>query len=165
MEIWKGIESVYSVSSDGRVMSRKRGGVRILKASADGCGYRQVCICDGCSFRKRLVHLLVADAFLPPKPTPAHQINHKNGIPSDNRADNLEWMTPSENALHSVHVLGHPKARGAASGRAKLTETQVHEIRARRAAGELLTAIAADYGISYKNVQHIAVRRSWAWLE
>src|SRR3990167_11158931 len=47
------------------------------------------------------VHRLVADAFLGSRP-PGHQINHKNGNKTDNRAENLEWVTRNENQLHAV---------------------------------------------------------------
>lgn len=165
METWKRIPSTdYSVSDLGRVASHKRGLFRVLKSRPDGCGYPQAGICSGGVSRNFLVHRLVALAFLGPPPTPAHQVNHKDGIPSNNCVGNLEWTTSGENTRHAFRVLGKHGPRGELNGAAALTETQVREIRARRAAGELLTSIAADYGISSKNVQHIAVRRSWAWL-
>jgi HNH endonuclease len=51
-------------------------------------------------------HRLVAAAFLS-KRLDQDQINHKNGDKHDNRAENLEWATQSENMLHSTHVLGN----------------------------------------------------------
>lgn len=51
---------------------------------------------------------------------------------------------------------------GEASQNAKLTTTQVREMRARRAGGEPLRALAADYGIGWRYVSHICRRRSWA---
>ena len=48
------------------------------------------------------VHRLVAKAFLPPPPSEKHtQVNHKDNNPANNRADNLEWVTRSENIQHS----------------------------------------------------------------
>lgn len=55
-------------------------------------------------------------------------------------------------------------ARGAANNHNKLTPEQVIEIRARRAGGEQLKTIAADYGICYGQVHSIDKRKSWAWL-
>lgn len=50
-------------------------------------------------------HRLVASAFIP-NPDNKKFVNHKNGNRSDNRIDNLEWCTSSENELHSYRVLG-----------------------------------------------------------
>jgi hypothetical protein len=52
------------------------------------------------------VHKLVALHFLSERPSNKHYVNHKNGIKNDNRAENLEWLTHSENILHAYHVLG-----------------------------------------------------------
>ena len=61
-------------------------------------GYRTASI----SGKSHPVHRLVADAFLPPPPSEKHtQVNHKDGNPANNRADNLAWVTRSENIQHA----------------------------------------------------------------
>lgn len=110
MEIWKdvpGYEGRYQVSSIGRVKRffwrgkpcPKRKQVLNPKKQMH-CGYYYVGLNDGKCIRYFGVHRLVALAFIPNpegKPEPNH-INH-NG--SDNRVENLEWVTRSENILHS----------------------------------------------------------------
>jgi len=53
------------------------------------------------------VHRLVAKNFIPNDDVLKNEVNHKNGIKTDNRAENLEWVTKSENLLHKYRVLGH----------------------------------------------------------
>lgn len=164
-ELWKDIPNTeYSVSNQGRVASRKYGKWRILKPRPDNRGYFRVAIRTESRPKNRRVHQLVAEAFLPPKPTPMHQINHRDGIKTNNYDTNLEWVTAGENTRHSFAVLGKKTPHGEAHGNSKVTETEVREIRKRRAAGEHLKTIADDYGIGKANVGHIVSRRNWAWL-
>lgn len=163
-EIWKPIpDTDYAVSNTGKVASMKKGW-RVLKQALASGGYPFVSICSkgthGCK-----VHSLVAEAFLGPRPTAAHQVNHKNGVKVDNHAENLEWVTSQENIRHRFDVLGHVGLRGEKAGGAKVTEVEVREIRKRRAAGERLKDIAADYGIGFANVSSIALGKNWAWLK
>lgn len=87
--------SDIAVSSNGRVMSYKRGAWRELKQSDNGLGYYRVGIGHS---NPQYVHVLVAQAFLS-NDDPVHktQVDHLNNNRGDNRADNLEWVTASEN--------------------------------------------------------------------
>lgn len=85
-------------------------------------------------------------------------INHKNGTKSDNRPNNLELATYSDQAVHALRVLhrGRVDQFGERNAMVKLSITQVEEIRARRAAGELLRVIAVDYDVREQQISRIA---------
>ena len=106
-----------------------------------------------------LAHRLVYLHFFGPIPS-GLTINHKDGDGHNNKPSNLELATHSDQAIHAVRVLRtHPAARqfGMANPRAKLTDREVHEIKARRVSGEKLSDIASDYGIAFQTVSAIAL--------
>lgn len=99
---WKpvaGYEGRYSVTGGGQVRNEKTG--RVLRPGVNGGGYLCVVLCVGGETKTFPVQKLVAQTFLGPRPDGAH-INHKNSIKIDNRAENLEYVTPQENAAHGV---------------------------------------------------------------
>lgn len=93
----------YAVTSDGRVFSvawNWRGyGRRELAQCINQDGYPYVRLQERGGKRRLIpVHRLVADAFLPPRPSLNHETRHLNGNPRDNRVSNLAWGTKKENA-------------------------------------------------------------------
>ena len=91
-------------------------------------------------------------------------VNHKNGDGKDNRPENLELSTPSENTTHAVRTLKRGRAAhqsGEANHASKLTAQQVAHIRRRRAKGEPLKKIAADFGVSDRTISKIALGHRW----
>ncbi|WAH52591.1 NUMOD4 motif-containing HNH endonuclease [Pseudescherichia vulneris] len=114
-EIWKKsfITPDYEVSNFGRVRSVDR--VKVVSSGyskrlegkvlnpfiSKATGYLQVKILG----KKHSVHRMIAMAFCNGYKEGLF-VNHKNGIKSDNRAENLEWVTPSENVLHGYRELG-----------------------------------------------------------
>lgn len=101
IEIWKPVEGFdgYEVSDLGRV--RKTCDLQPCKTVTHKQGYVRICIKrnDGV-FKFMSVHRMVAMAFIP-NPEGKATVNHKNGMHTDNRVDNLEWMTQAENNAHA----------------------------------------------------------------
>lgn len=128
-EIWKdikGYEGLYQVSSYGRVKSFY-GRTDFLKPGEDQKEYLRVALTKNKNTKTHKVHRLVAQAFIP-NPENKPQINHKNGIKSDNRVENLEWVTQSENQKHAFknNLISR---KGYKNSQAKFTPEEVEYIR------------------------------------
>lgn len=169
-EIWKPVERFpnHEVSNLGRVRSLPRasafshwftvfrGGLRRL--SKGRCGYSVVHMRCGDEVDNPPVHRLVAAAFIP-NPDRKPQVNHLNGIKTDNRVLNLEWATHQENMDHAARVL--KVNTGESCSLHKLTEQQVVEIKSRRNCGETVRSLARTYAVSTGLVSGIANRKKW----
>ena len=99
----------YYITDTGDVYSRnlyKNPSCRIkkLKPVKLSTGYMYVGLGKNHKTHPKLVHRLVAETFIP-NPENKREVNHKNGNRSDNRVENLEWCTRSENQIHSYRVL------------------------------------------------------------
>lgn len=164
MEEWKdvpGYEGLYQVSNHGRVKSTPRRTTKggILKTKVDSHGYAEVTLSRENVQRSVRVHRIVAEVFISNtehKP----QVNHKNGDKLDNRVENLEWATASENIQHSYHVLGN---KGSAPWKDKprrfarrFSDDEVREI---RASGKSSAQIARESGVSKQTIQKIRHKR------
>lgn len=109
------------------------------------------------------VHSLVCTAFHGPRPSPKHQVAHKDGDKTNNAAVNLRWATAKENIADKI--LHGTMAHSEANGRAKLTIEQVREIRRRMAEGETQKGLAQAYGVAASNISHIATGKNWSYVK
>lgn len=97
-EVWrdiKGYEGLYQVSNLGRIMSFHRDSERIMRQSLKD-GYLTIMLRKENKPKRYLVHRLVALSFIP-NPENKPQVNHLDEDKSNNRVDNLNWMTSKEN--------------------------------------------------------------------
>lgn len=103
-----GYEDRYAVSDDGRVWSKISN--RWLNPHYNDGGYLKVGLCRDGKRKKCFVHRLVCEAFHGEAPSPAHQVDHINGIHTDNRASNLQWVTVDENIELAAKIgIGYAK--------------------------------------------------------
>ena len=97
-EIWKdldGFDIMYQVSNFGRIKNEKR----IIPQYLDKDGYCLIHLSFGKKTKLFRVHRLIAKSFIDNEYN-KKQVNHKNSNPSDNRIENLEWVSASENNCH-----------------------------------------------------------------
>jgi len=128
--------------------------------------------------RQTSVHSMVMAAFVGPRPTPEHEINHKNSNRSDNRLRNLEYCTklenmrhafrngraipPAQGLLHNSRLRPETVPRGERHGNAKLTEAAVQDIRTRYAAGGVSQPqLAREYGVTMRVIWMVIHRKTW----
>lgn len=110
-EIWRdvvGFEEICQVSNIGNITTKSRVAIngriydpRVLTKRTDRHGYHVVRICTNGKQHSKLVHRLVAMSFCSGD---GDFVNHINGIKTDNRAENLEWCTASENEIHAYRT-------------------------------------------------------------
>ena len=90
-------------------------------------------------------------------------INHKNGIRNDNRLENLELATQSEQRRHAIEVLNvnRNRPKGSKNPNTRLTEADVLRMRQMRATGAMVKTIAEAYGMNPKAVSAICTGKTW----
>lgn len=173
METWRdipGYKGLYQVSSLGRVKSMKRfricgrGGKQPLPEKIRLVGtdpkthYHSVLLCKNSIRKGFLVHRLVALAFIP-NPKGKAQVNHKDGDKSNNRIENLEWVTCKENHKHAhENGLG---LKGSQVGTSKYTESIVKGIIHDLVSGLIPTEAARNAGVKPNIVYGIVYGTSW----
>ena len=149
------------VSADGRIQGPSG---KWLKMWQDKDGYLTFNVYwNGGSKPLNLkAHVVVCTVFHGPRPSDRPEVRHVNGNPADNRASNLRWATPAENARDKLRHGTHN--RGTRHNMAKLTEDQVTEIRTLRDSGETCRSLGSRYGVHPATVSDICRRRIWRHL-
>lgn len=105
MEEWRVILEYpdYEVSCFGGLRSNKNNKTTVLKGGIDLSGYHIATLRHEGKQTTKTIHRMIAKAFIP-NPENKRTVNHKNGIKTDNRIENLEWNTYSENISHAMNT-------------------------------------------------------------
>jgi hypothetical protein len=182
MEEWRDVPGFpnFQVTADGRIMAKafinenavnRWGDKRTRRYRARelspviNCsnGYLRVSSLRQKSRPKVYVHRMVALAWVDGYADGLH-VNHKNGIKTDNRAENLEWVTNAENIKHAWDT-GLCKNFLENASNCKLTGDQVIAIRAAGALGLSPTLIAKIANMSRAGIQKILDNKTWSRLK
>lgn len=154
-EIFKPIpnHNGYEVSNRGNVYSYRKN--KWMKLVPDKDGYRRVEIRSGETPKTWPVHRLVMLAFVGSSDL---QVNHRNGVKYDNRLENLEYATPSENLRHAMYVLGKHWGH---KPRARMTEEEVRIAKKLFRLGMWQRIIASLFGVKRQQISKIVLGQNW----
>jgi hypothetical protein len=177
-EQWLPVEATgYWISNHGRVVSQAReyftGQNRcakritrhtLLRLQPCPKGYLRFKLCRNGNQSTVKVHRLVAEYFVKNlDPVQFEQVNHKDGIKTNNHYSNLEWVNASSNQKHA-HSLGLYDRKGENNSSAKLTEQQVKELKQefkiKNYRGQL-AALARQYKIHENTLARIRDNKLW----
>jgi len=168
-EIWKpiqGLEEFYEISNKGRLKSfyKKEPFIRKVKLRKDG--YWEANLALGHKkYKFKHVHRLVAEAFIP-NPEDKSQVNHIDGVKTNNCVENLEWCTPSENGFHAYKLGLSKPVRGEVNHNAKLNEDLVRKIRKMYYEDKIgQITIAKELDVNKNAISGVITWRTWFYVD
>ena len=164
----------YSACTNGHIYSNNynhTGKTKILKEQLDKDVYPYIRLVKSGKYYKKMVHRLIAETFIS-KSEENLQVNHKNGVKTDNRVENLEWCTCKENILHGYKILGKrptPKmiedftirSRWENNPKSKINYDIANKIRTDRKGGYLLKDLSSKYKLSISQISQICNGKFW----
>lgn len=166
MELWKVVpetNGLYEISDTARIRRVDKG--NFLNPHLHNTGYMRVCLCVNGKTITAYVHILMAKTFLGERPD-RHDVNHKNGIKTDNHLSNLEYLDRKHHEYHTRHILERPRSPvGEKHGNALLSEESVREIHSLYCTGRYtLNEIAQMYNVSITTISSFLNGHSWKHL-
>lgn len=163
MEIWKeinGYDGRYSVSNMGNVKTKgkflkefKNAPESLIKPHNNGFDYLQIRITKSGKTKTYRLHRLVAEYFIPNENLFKTEVNHIDGNKFNNCVANLEWVTPQENAIHSV--------KNRLSTKRKLKMEDAEKIRELNREGYSYGQISDIYKCNKEHIYKIIKNKKW----
>ena len=176
-EKWKIMEEFpkYLISNKGRIKTLNT--LEDKKVFVKEDGYISTVLTKNGKQYYKYLHRLTAEAFIKNKHNKP-QVNHINGIKGDNRAENLEWVTPAENIRHAIDtgLLKYKKKEkeiknskyslGEEVNGSKLTPEEVIEIRVLWELREFKQVeLAEKFGVDNSTINDIIRRKQWKHID
>lgn len=168
-EIWKKVNCCndYEVSNYGRVRSNKSGKWKLLSISETQDGYKKCSLHYNGSAHCYRLNRLVAEHFIE-NPQNKPTVNHIDGNKANNRADNLEWATLSEQMQHAYDSGLKKPAKGTLNSVSKLSEDDVKYIRSHYKAHSKefgMLALARKFNVSPVCIKRAYNKKTYANIE
>lgn len=155
----------FRATKDGRIIG-KRG--KPLVGHIDRCGYKEVLLSENGKTKNYLAHRLILSTFIPVVGMEKYDVNHKNGNKLDNRLENLEWCTRSENVKHAYDTGLEQKRCGEEHHAHKLTKEMVKYIRKvyiKRDHKYGAAGLADMFGVDRTTIHDIVNQKTWRGIE
>ena len=154
------IKDYYTVTDKGEFFSDNSGKMKTRNRA--GTEYQIINFMKEDGKKKTYrAHRLVLMAFNPVENMDVLEVNHINGNKKDNRLQNLEWCTGSENQQHAFKTDLQQAQKGQKSNFSKLSEQDIDLIFQLRKQGLLQREIAEKVGCSRSNVSYILNHKTW----
>lgn len=153
----------YIATRDGRIYSLRRD--KYLSVRKGRAGYYLANLCIGAKCKTISVHRYIAEYFIP-NPDNKPCVNHKNGIKTDNRVENLEWVTYKENSKHAFENHLVNTLRGIETHNGRFTDEDIKRIRTEYANGlGSHYVFAKKYGVTRAAIQQILNRSTYKHVD
>lgn len=160
----EGYNGKYLISPNGDVYSTRRRGCngQYLKPHLNSNGYLKVDLRKGKERTLKLIHRLVAEAFIP-NPDNKPCVNHKDGNKHNNDVNNLEWCTYSENMKHAFrNELNHvPGLNGEEHPLSKLKKEDVELIKSMKNTNITGSELGKRYNVTKEAIYNIWNGKTW----
>jgi hypothetical protein len=153
----EGYEGLYEVDNMGNIYTLPKNSrpERILVFSPDSFGYLRVGLCKNNKVKTFKAHRIVALTFIPNLEN-LPQVNHKNGIKTDNRVENLEWASAKSNINHAWKIGLSKALNGDSNGNSKISDNERDAIVRDYALTDMTQdQIGKKYGVTQSNVAQI----------
>lgn len=156
----KGFKGLYQIGCFGSIKSlerivkvtdrgNRRISEKVLRVCPNTNGYLTAVLCKGGIKKTHCIHQLVGNCFVSGRKK-GLQLNHKDGDKNNNHFSNLEWVTASENTLHSYQIGLKKRPFGEANPMVRLSDKEVAKIRKKYSKGHSISELCDQFGITSK---------------